>query len=420
MLLPPDMREWVKEDDLAHFIVDAISMIDLSSALTNEKGTGSAQYPPAMMLSVLIYCYANGIFSSRRIERATYQHLSVRYLAGNTHPDHDTIATFRRRNGKLLQNVFLQLLQLAQATGVLKIGTISLDGTKLEASATKRKTFTYEQLQKEIGKLTEQIEGLLKKADAEDQDPEQGKELPEELASAQARRERLLAAKHRLEAQAQERHERREEERKKTVEGEKPRSHPKHPKPKDAINLTDPESSLTPTSKGGFIQGYNAQVVVSTKDRLIIAADVVADTNDMRQLQPMVEQTINNIGVPGAVLVDSGYENTRQIMAVEEQHGCPIYCPPVEIANAGKGAPPHSKWRQNRMAFREKLKARITDPAGKALYKLRGSTVEPTFGILKSALGFRRFHLRGLKKVRLEWTLLTLAFNCKKLAFQKG
>lgn len=420
MLLPPDLRDWVKEDDLAHFLVEAMALINVSTAAINQRGTGSAQYPPGMMLAVLVYCYANGIFSSRQVERATYQHLSVRYLAGNTHPDHDTIATFRRRNGELLRSTFLQVLQLAQATGLLKVGTIAIDGTKLEAAATKRKTWTYAALEKQIGKLNEQIEQRLKEAEAEDQKGEDGKELPDELANAQARRERLLAAKAQLDAQAKLRYEQREKERKETRTGEKPRACGKVPKASDTINLTDPESSLTPTATGRFIQGYNAQLVVSTKDGLILATDVVADTNDIRQLQPMVEKTVQNIGTPTAVLADSGYENTRQILALEQTHGCTVYCPPTEIANAGKGGtPPRSQWRKQRMAFREKLKARITEPAGKLLYRLRGCTVEPTIGILKSALGFRRFHLRGLAKVRIEWTLLTLAFNFRKLALQK-
>ena len=202
MLLPPDLRDWVKEDDLAHFLVDALSLMDVSTAVINHRGSGSAQYPPAMMLAVLVYCYANGLFSSRQIERATYQHLSVRYLAANTHPDHDTIATFRRRNGALLHATFLQVLQLAQAAGILRLGTIAIDGTKLEASATKRKTLTYQQLQEQIAKLNEQIEQRLKEAETEDQKTESGDELPPELVDAQVRRARLVEAKAQLEEQA--------------------------------------------------------------------------------------------------------------------------------------------------------------------------------------------------------------------------
>src|ERR1700691_3852920 len=156
-LLPPDLRDWVQQDDLAHFLVDALAMLDLSQAASNVRGTGSEQYPPAMMLALLIYCYADGQFSSRQIERATYQHLSVRYLAGDTHPDHDTIAKFRRENGQLLRSAFVQLLQLAARVGLLKLGDIALDGTKLEAAATKRKTRTYAQLQEELAQLEEQV-----------------------------------------------------------------------------------------------------------------------------------------------------------------------------------------------------------------------------------------------------------------------
>src|SRR6185312_753824 len=213
MQLPPDLREWVSNDDLAHFIVDALGVLDLSSARLNERGTGDRQYPPGMMLGLLIYCYAQGIFRSRQIQRATYQNVSVRYLAGNTHPDHDTIAKFRRENALLIRSAFVQLLRLAQAAGLLKLGAIALDGTKMEAAASKRQNLTYEQLQARIGQLEEQVKGLLRQAEAVDQDPHAAEELPAMLADAQERRTRLLAAKAELEEQALERHRRRERER---------------------------------------------------------------------------------------------------------------------------------------------------------------------------------------------------------------
>jgi hypothetical protein len=212
-----------------------------------------------MMLGVLVYYYAQGIFSSRQIERATYQHLSVRYLAGDTHPDHDTIAKFRRENGALLRSVFVQLLQLAAGAGLLKLGSIALDGTKLEAATTKRKTRTYAQLQEELSQLDRQVAQLLQQAEAADQKTEANEQLPAELADVQERRARLLAAKVELERQAQDRYQKREAQRRQAPPDDKPRRVPPTPRPTDTINPTDPDSTLTPHHRHA-IQGYNAQL----------------------------------------------------------------------------------------------------------------------------------------------------------------
>jgi len=413
MLLPPDLREWVSNDDLAHFIVDALGVLDLSSARLNERGTGDRQYPPGMMLGLLIYCYAQGIFRSRQIQRATYQNVSVRYLAGNTHPDHDTIAKFRRENALLIRSAFVQLLRLAQAAGLLKLGAIALDGTKMEAAASKRQNLTYEQLQARIGQLEEQVKGLLRQAEAVDQDPHAAEELPAMLADAQERRTRLLAAKAELEEQALERHRRRERERDQAPpQCKRP---PLDPKPcsKDRINLSDKDSTLQRTGTG-YIQGYNAQWAMSVESGLIVGADVVRDANDRHQLQPMVHQTINNVGTPAHVLVDTGYENIVEMRALEAA-GITVLCPPQPSGNANplrqKG-----RWRRASKAYREQMRHRLEEAAGKALYRLRKITIEPGFGIVKSALGFVRLSMRGLEKAKSEWQLISLAFNCRRMA----
>ena len=233
MLLPPDLSDWVQEDDLAHFLVDALALVHLRCAAVNTRGTGSEQYPPAMMLSLLIYCYANGMFSSRQIERATYQHLSVRYLADNTHPDHDTIAKFRRDNGPLLRSAFVQLLQLARQAGLLKLGVLALDGAKLEANAAKRKTLTAAQVEEELRQLEERVGQLLQRAETADERRESEAELPEELVGAQTRGARLLEAKAHLEAQAHARHAQREQQRRERPPGDKPRRVGPSPRPTD-------------------------------------------------------------------------------------------------------------------------------------------------------------------------------------------
>jgi transposase len=326
MLLPPDLRDWVQEDDLAHFLVDALSLLDFSGATVNVRGTGSEQYPPGMMLSLLIYCYAHGIFSSRQIERATDQHLSVRYLAANTHPDHDTIAKFRRDNGPLVRSAFVQLLQLARAAGLLQLGAVALDGTKLQANAAKHKTRTAQRLQEELAALEVQVNELLQRAQQADQTDAAARQLPRELAQAQARRTRLLQAKAQLEQQAKARQEQREVQRQQRPPGDR-RPPPGSPEPcsRDTINPTDPDSTLT-RARFTCIQGYNAQVAISAQATgLIVATDVVRDANDLQQLQPMSQQIHHNVGSVTHLLVDTGYENTRQIRAVEQQHGVRVF-----------------------------------------------------------------------------------------------
>ena len=422
MLLPPDLREWVQADDLVHFLVDALPLLDLSVAAVNARGTGSEQYPPAMMLGLLTYCYANGLFSSRQIERATYQHLSVRYLAANTHPDHDTIAKFRRENGALLRSVFVQLLQLARQAGLLKLGVLALDGTKLEANAAKRKTLTAAQVEAELQQLDQRVTELLHTAENADQQGEAGEALPAELADAQQRRTRLQQAKAELEQQARLRHEQREAQRQERPPGDKPRRVAATPRPTDTVNPTDPDSTLTPAVRQPYIQGYNAQLAVSAQGvGLIVAADVVRDTNDSQQLEPMLTQAVANTGkAPEHLLVDTGYENIRQILAVEECLGTRVLCPPAASAQAGRGRPAHGHWERRRRAKRAELRDRLQTPQSRALYALRRITVEPAIGIIKSALGFVRFQLRGLAKVKTEWCLVSLAFNCRRLAASWG
>lgn len=417
MLLPPDLRDWVRNDDLVHFIVDGLAVLDLSSARLNERGSGDRQYPPGMMLGLLVYCYAQGIFSSRRMERATYQNLSVRYLAGDTHPDHDTIAKFRRENAELIRSAFVQLLRLAQTAGLLKLGTIALDGTKMGAAASKRQNLTYAQLQAQIGQLEEQVNGLLKQAETADQDPHAGEELPAALADAQERRARLLAAKAQLEDQALQRHQQWERQRRQLPAGCRRSPLDRQPKAEDRINLSDKDSSLQRT-RSGYVQGYNAQWAMDTGSGLIVGADVVVQGNDRRQLQPMIEQIVNHVGRPTDVLVDTDYENIFQMTQIESQ-GVRVLCPPRRTDDA-KPNFKKTSWRTASKAYRQRMRERLKEAAGKALYRLRKITIEPGFGIVKSALGFVRFRMRGLKNAKNEWQLMSLAFNCRRMIRQQA
>lgn len=413
MLLPPDLRDWVQDDDLVHFVVDGLAVLDLSCAKLNERGTGDRQYPPGMMLGLLLYCYAQGLFSSRQIERATYRNISVRYLAGNTHPDHDTVAKFRRDNGELIRSAFVQLLRLAQASGLLRLGAIAVDGTKMGAAAAKRQNLTYAQLQAQIGEMDRQVQGLLEQAEACDQTGSREEELPAPLAQVQERRARLLAAKFQLEEQALRRHRQREQDRKHLPPG--CRRGPLSPQPKagDRINLSDKDSSLQRT-RTGIIQGYNAQWAMSVDNGLIVGADVVRDGNDRRQLEPMVGKVVSNVGAPTHVLIDTDYENVVQMSAVEAL-GITALCPPRRSDDA-KAVGKQRPWRRASKAYRQQMRRRLEEATGKALYRLRKITIEPGFGIIKSAMGFTHFHLRGLEKVKNEWQLISLAFNCRRLA----
>ncbi len=430
MLLAPDLRDWVAEDDVAHYLVEALELVDLSAAKLNVRGTGSAQYPPGMMLAVLVYCYAHGMFSSREIERATWRHVSVRYLAANTHPDHDTIATFRRENGALLKAVFVQLLQLAKRSGLLRLGVIAIDGTKLKAAAAKRRTLCHEQIEKELAELEVQVKALLAQAETADAQPAPSDELPRELVDAQQRRARLLAAQGELAAQVRERYEQREAQRAQAAAAGEQGMRRVSPEPQanDRLNLSDQDSTLTPTAQGGFIQGFNAQIALSVAARaagdgegapvsLIVAGEVVRATSDLGQLEPMTEAVVANLGqAPSVVLADTGYDHTRQIRAVEARHGCRVLCPPAR--NAWAGAQSRSRKPRERERWQERAarRAQLAQPEVRALYGQRGTSVEPAFGIIKNTLGFSRFRLRGLAKVRTEWQLVTLAFNCRRLA----
>jgi transposase len=417
MLLPQDLRDWVTADDLVHFLVDALPLMDLNAARVNHRGTGSEQYPPGMMLGLLIYCYANGFFSSRQIERATYQNLSVRYLAANTHPDHDTIAAFRRDNGVLLHHVFVQLLQLARQAGLLKWGVVALDGTKLQANAAKHKTRTAARLDAELAQLEAEVAGLLAQAQTADQNETGDDQLPEALTRAQARRERLQQAKAQLEQQARQRQQERATQSAERPPGDRRPPLPPTPRATDTINPTDPDSLLTHGPQAHSLQGYNAQIAVTAQGvGLIVAADVVRENSDRQQLQPMSAQVVRQVGSVEHLLVDTGYENIRQVVAVEAAHGLTVLCPPATVANDKAKPRTPGKWRRERKLIRQQLRERLQTPWGKKLYRLRRCTVEPAIGIIKHVLGFRRFGLRGIQKVKLEWELVCLAFNCRRLA----
>jgi transposase len=281
MLLPPDLKEWVADNDLAKFILEAVEVTETASAALNVRGSGSEQYPPAMMLAVLIYCYATGTFSSRRIERASFDSVAVRYLCANTHPDHDTIAAFRRNNEALVRGCFVSVLGLARESGLLRLGSVSLDGTKLRGSASKGRTVSEAQLEEQIAALEKQVGARLRQAELADLSAgEDGYTLPESHGNSERRLAQLHQAKARLAERAA----------KKVPPKKGPRAGSSPPSPPQRINLSDSESALMPTREGPFVQGYHAQAVIDGEGiGLIAGAHVVNATNDRRQLRPGME-----------------------------------------------------------------------------------------------------------------------------------
>ncbi len=433
-LLPPSVDEWLPEKHLARFVVEVIDGLDLRAMSGDYLGSGSASYHPRMMLGILVYGYATGVFSSRKLERATYDSVAFRFIAANDHPDHDTIAAFRRRFLKQIEALFVQVLLLAREMGVLKMGTIGLDGTKIHANASRHSALSYEHAGRIEAQLKAEVAALLAKAEAADAaDLPDGMSIPDELARREERLRKIAEARAKIEARAQERHARERAEHdaklaareaKSAATGKKPGGKPPQPPtegplPSDQVNLTDEESRIMPVAGGGFDQCYNAQAAVAAGSLLVVAVDVVQAPNDKSQVEPMLEKIgalPEALGEAENLLADTGYFSAANVEACEKAG--------IEPAIA-MGRQPHHPPLNERF---EKAPAAPDDPTpveamahrlktlqGRALYALRKQTPEPVFGIIKSVLGFRQFSLRGLEKARGEWSLVTMAWNIKRL-----
>src|SRR5436190_5347776 len=320
-LLPPSLDEWLPERHLARFVVEVIDGLDLSAMVKSYRGSGSAGYHPALLLGLLVYGYTTGVFSSRKLERATYDSVAFRFIAANDHPDHDTIATFRRRFLKDIEALFVRVLELAREMGLLKLGTVALDGTKIHANASRHSALSYEHAGKIEAQLKAEVAELLARAEAADQaDVSDGMSIPEELARREERLAKLAEARAKLDARAKERFEREMAEHraklaardeKTAASGKKPGGRPpapplEGPQAKDQINLTDEDSRIMPVAGGGFERCYNAQAVVATESLLV----VVQAPNDKQQIAPMLEKVDalpDQLGRPETLLADNGY-----------------------------------------------------------------------------------------------------------------
>ena len=450
LLLPPSLQDWLPEKHLARFLVDVVDALDLRAihASYDEKdGRGQAAYAPAMMVRVLFYGYCTGTYSSRKIQAKSYEDVAFRYLATDEHPDHSTLAGFRQRHLEALAALFSQGLQFCQKAGLVKLGHVAIDGSKIQGNASKHKAMSYERMGETEKKLKEEVEALLQRANAMDaaEDDKYGKgqsgdELPAELARRESRLAKIRAAKAELEAEAQHKAEekkaaaeaqiaeRREQEARtgKKAGGRDPQvpdPAQAEPDPKAQRSFTDPESRIMPSGsqKGSFLQGYNAQAAVDGEAQVIVAAEVIQQTTDNHQLAPMLEQVEQNVGAqPQAVSADRGYWNPEQVEKIQVQ-GIDLH--------VATGKQKHGETSQSvsadeidsgpELSLRERMKQKLKTEAGRNLYRMRKAIVEPVFGQIKEWRGFRRFYLRGLQKVRAEWKLLCLTHNLLKL-FRSG
>jgi len=433
-LLPPSVDEWLPERHLARFVVEVIDQLDVSAMVKAYRGSGSASYHPGVLLGLLVYGYATGLFSSRKLERATYDSVAFRFIAANDHPDHDTIATFRRRFLADIERLFVEVLALAREAGMLKLGTVALDGTKVHANASRHSALSYEHASKIEAQLRAEVQELMALAEAADQaDVPDGMSVPEELARREERLQRIAAAKATIEARAKERLARepaehqaklRAREDKMNKTGRKPGGRPPQPPtagpgPTDQVNLTDQDSRIMPVAGVGFEQAYNAQAAVAAGSLLVVSTDVVQAANDKQQIAPMLDKLAalpEVLGSPETLLADSGYFSEANVGACVGAGIAPLMSPGRERHHRGwkerfAAAPPAPEDPTALQAMAH----RLATPEGRQAYALRKQTPEPVFGIIKSVMGFRQFHLRGLEKVKGEWNLVTLAWNIKRM-----
>jgi len=433
-LLPPSVQDWLPENNLVYFLLDTVNELDISAITEKYEQTkrGFPPFHPRMMVALLLYSYCRGIFSSRKIMQACEERLTFRVIAGDDIPNWRTISDFRKLHIKELQQLFVQVLQLCQEAGLVKLGHIALDGTKIKANASRHKAMSYGRMLKEEASLKEEIKQLLEKSEAIDQQEDdkygpdrRGDELPEELARRESRLKRIQEAKKVLETKAktaaQEAQKQREQEDSKS--GNKPQRGRKRkavsevPAYNKQYNFTDPESGIMKANNKGWDQCGNAQAAVDSKDQIIVAFDVTDESNDKKQFEPMLEQAQENVGQDKKIksaLADSGYYSESNVKFAEDKK-IDAYIATKRIKHndpvrkAPGGRPPKD------LTVQEKMARKLRTKKGRETYSKRKSIVEPVFGQVKGARGFVQFSLRGLEKMRGEWAIVCLTHNLLKL-----
>ena len=419
LLLPAALQEWLPDDHLAYFISDVVDQLDMSkvTARYERERRGGPPYHPRMMVKVLLYGYCVGVASSRRIAQRLHEDIAFRVLAANNTPDFRTISDFRKDNVDALSGLFVQVLALCQQAGLVKLGHVALDGTKVKANASKHKAMSYQRMKEKAAQLAAEVAELLRQAQAADDEEDRrygedkrGDELSEELAFRERRLEKIREAMAALEAEAQAAAEQAE------AEGG---NHPGVPDDKAQRNFTDTESRIIPAPGGkDFLQAYNCQAVVDSAHQVIVAARATNQTSDKQQAAAMMEETIDNVGaVPREVSADAGYYSAK---AVDELYALgvdPFVAP--EQTRHGRVVPPAPRGRiPSHLSPRDRMRRKLQTKRGRQRYALRMQTVEPVFGQIKQGRGFRQFLLRGLEKVNGEWSLICTGHNL--LQFKKA
>lgn len=420
-LLPPSLRDWLPEGHLAYFVSELVDALDLSAieSYYEKEERGYPPYHPRMMTKILVYGYCVGVFSSRKLQQRLHEDVAFRVLAAGNEPDFRTLSDFRKIHLPTLQGLFEQVVRLALELGALKLGRVAIDGSKLQANASKHKAMSYQRMQEEQKRLREEVRRLLEEAERIDAEEDarygrnrSGEELPAELQRREERLQRIGAAKRALEERARQQAD--AQARQQPGPNDRQESKPAKPEAKDQYNFTDPESRIL-KGPDGFLQGYNTQIAVEPVLQLIVGQAVTQAANDKQQLLPMIATVEEQAGQkPTQVLADSGYTSEASLQGVEEaqvdaylavardQHHPNV--PPCP-----RGPLPQGATRTDRM--RRKLRTQ----AGRAIYATRKAIVEPVFGQIKQARGFRQFLLRGLEKVRGEWALVCMTHNVLKL-----
>lgn len=436
-LLPPSLREWLPEDHLCYFISDLVDQLDLTSIYETYDGRqgGQPPYHPLLMTKLLFYAYSMGVPSSRKIEKKTYEDVAFRVLAAGEHPDHDTISEFRHRHLPSLAGLFIQVLGLCRRAGLVRLGHVSLDGTKVKANASRHKAMSYGRMVAKERELEQKVKELLEQAELVDAEEDRvygkglrGDGLPEELRHHENRLKKIREAKAALEAEAKEIAERKNHEierRQKRSKGKKRRGRKfkqpsSEPKASAQRNFTDPDSRMMlDSSTKAFVYGYNCQAAVDAHNQVIIAAAATQQAVDKKQLGPMLKEIKKNVGRhPVKLSADAGYYSESNIQRLE-QGEIDYYIPPDKQGHNQQATPSPRGRRPDNLSTADRLRRKLKTACGKKIYARRKEVVEPVFGQIKAARGLRQFLLRGLDNVSAEWDLWCLTHNLLKL-FRSG
>lgn len=427
ILFPPSLQEWLPDNHPVHFINEAVEQLDLSAIYNDYQGVGGAPpYEPLMMVKILIYAMTKGIHSSRKIQQALYEDIGLRFLSCNQQPDHWTIAAFRRRHHKALGELFVQTVQMANKSGLVKLNHVAVDGTKIKANASKHSAMSYAYIQKEEKRLRQDIERILQEMERTDQAEDtqygdRGYELPQELSTRAKRLEAIKRAKAELEAEAivkraQEQEKQDQEAQAKGKKRRRKKEKAVGPKPKAQRNFTDPDSRIMKSADKAFIQGYNAQASVDAETHVIVAADLTNLGADSPHLPDQIDQVKSNMGrYPTEVSADAGYCSQSNLEFLSSQN-IDAFVPPDKVK--------HSEWRGQvlvdtpvpvEVPLKDQMRHKLITKHGRERYRLRQTSVEPVFGFIKEGLGLRQFVLRGIDKVRSMWRFTCAVHNLLKL-----